>query len=158
MGYRDLVETRLCAPLSLGSVYLPATPGELRPEALVGRSRSGRAKEPWTGEAVAPAGGIRASIRDMGRFTQALLDGSAPGKSALDPVADFAGPAARIGAAWMTLEVKGSRIACHNGATGGFRSWIGLDREAGAGVVLLWASSQPVDRHGFALLRELAVR
>jgi len=38
---------------------------------------------------------------------QALLDGSAPGLAALDPVANFAGPAARIGAAWMTLDVKG---------------------------------------------------
>ncbi|MDQ0820905.1 CubicO group peptidase (beta-lactamase class C family) [Arthrobacter sp. V4I6] len=156
MGYRELVATRLCAPLGLDSVYLPATPAELRPEALTGCSRSGRAKEPWTGEALAPAGGIRASIRDMARLTQALLDGSAPGLSALDPVADFAGPAARIGAAWITLEVKRRRITWHNGATGGFRSWIGLDREAGAGVVLLSASSQPVDRHGFALLRELA--
>jgi CubicO group peptidase (beta-lactamase class C family) len=158
MGYRELVASRLCAPLALDSVYLPATPGELRPEALIGRGRSGRAKEPWTGEALAPAGGVRASIRDMARLTQALLDGSAPGLSALDPVADFAGPAARIGAAWITLEVKGRRITWHNGATGGFRSWIGLDREAGAGVVLLSASSRPVDRHGFALLQELAAQ
>jgi CubicO group peptidase (beta-lactamase class C family) len=156
MGYRELVAARLCAPLALDSLYLPATAGELRPEALIGRGRYGRPKEPWTGEALAPAGGSRASIRDMARLTQALLDGSAPGLSALDPVADFAGPAARIGAAWITLEVKGRRITWHNGATGGFRSWIGLDREAGAGVVLLSASSQPVDRHGFALLRELA--
>ena len=156
MGYRELVATRLCGPLALDSVNLPATPGELRPEALIGCGRFGRAKEPWTGEALAPAGGIRASIRDMARLTQALLDGSAPGLSALDPVADFVGPAARIGAAWITLEVKGRRITWHNGATGGFRSWIGLDREAGAGVVLLSASSQPVDRHGFALMRELA--
>lgn len=40
-------------------------------------------------------------------LAQALLDGSAPGLAALDPGADFAGPAARIGAAWMTLDVKG---------------------------------------------------
>jgi CubicO group peptidase (beta-lactamase class C family) len=62
-----------------------------------GSSRSGRAKEPWAGEAMAPAGGIRASIRDMARLARTLLDGSAPGLSALDPVADFTGPAARIG-------------------------------------------------------------
>lgn len=158
LSYRDLVAARLCAPLSLDSVYLPATAGELGPEALTGSSRSGRAKEPWTGEALGPAGGIRASIRDMARLTRALLDGSAPGLTALDPVAAFAGPAARIGAAWITLEVNGRQITWHNGATGGFRSWIGLDREAGAGVVLLTASSQAVDRHGFALLRELAAR
>ena len=36
---------------------------------------------------LAPAGGIRASITDMARLAQALLDGSAPGLAALDPVA-----------------------------------------------------------------------
>jgi CubicO group peptidase (beta-lactamase class C family) len=158
LSYRELVATRLCAPLGLDSVSMPATAGELGPEALAGRNRFGRVMEPWTGEALAPAGGIRASIRDMAKITGALLDGSAPGLSALDPVADFAGPAAHIGVAWITLKVKGRRITWHNGGTGGFRSWIGLDREAGAGVVLLSASSRPVDRHGFALLRELAAR
>jgi CubicO group peptidase (beta-lactamase class C family) len=158
MSYRELVKSRLCAPLALGSVYMPAAPGELGPAALTGSSRSGRPKQPWTGVALAPAGGIRASIRDMAGLLQALLDGSAPGLSALDPVANFLGRAARIGAAWMTLEVKGRQITWHNGATGGFRSWIGLDRDAHTGVVLLSATAASVDRHGFALLQELSAR
>jgi CubicO group peptidase (beta-lactamase class C family) len=94
----------------------------------------------------------------MARLVQALLNGSAPGMAALDPVANFAGPAARIGAAWMTLRVKGRDITWHNGATGGFRAWAGLDREAGTGVVLLSATAVMVDRQGFRLLRELTQR
>ncbi len=155
MSYRDLVRTRLSVPLGLGSVYAPAAVAELGPKAVSGRSRRGRAMEPWTGEALAPAGGIRASITDMARLAQALLDGSAPGLAALDPVANFAGPAARIGAAWMTLEVKGRAITWHNGGTGGFRSWFGLDREAGTAVVILSATAASVDRQGFRLLQEL---
>jgi CubicO group peptidase (beta-lactamase class C family) len=112
--------------------------------------------QPWTGEALAPAGGIRASISDMARLVRALLDGSAPGLVALDPVANYAGPAARIGAGWMTLDAKGREVTWHNGGTGGFRSWVGLDRKAGTGVVLLTATAAPVDRHGFRLLAELA--
>ena len=81
-----------------------------------------------------------------------------PGPAALDPVANFAGPAVRIGAAWMTLRVKGRDITWHNGATGGFRSWVGLDREAGTGVVLLSATAAMVDRQGFKMLRELIAR
>ncbi|HSO91588.1 MAG TPA: serine hydrolase domain-containing protein [Arthrobacter sp.] len=158
MSFRELVTARLCGPLALGSVYMPATPGELRPAALAGTSRRGRPREPWTGEALAPAGGIRASIQDLARLAQALLDGSAPGRSALDPVADFAGPAARIGAAWLTLDTRGRRITWHSGGTGGFSSWMGLDREANAAVVLLSATAAPVDRQGFELLRELAAR
>ena len=66
--------------------------------------------------------------------------------------------AARIGAAWMTLRVKGRDITWHNGATGGFRTWAGLDREAGTGVVLLSATAVTVDRQGFRMLRELTER
>ena len=68
-------------------------------------------------------------------------------------MANFAGPAARIGAAWMTLEVKGRAITWHNGGTGGFRSWVGLDREAGTAVVISTATAASVDRQAFRLLR-----
>ncbi|WP_258006416.1 serine hydrolase [Arthrobacter sp. AFG20] len=156
LSFQDLLRERLAVPLGLGSVCAPATPAEVRPTAVTGRSRSGRVMRPWTGEALAPAGGIRASIGDMARLVQALLDGSAPGLAALDPVANFAGSAARIGAGWMALEVKGRAITWHNGGTGGFRSWVGLDRKAGTAVVLLTATAAPVDRRGFRLLAELA--
>jgi CubicO group peptidase (beta-lactamase class C family) len=155
-SYTELLHERLTEPLGLTSMYAPATSAELPPTAVAGRSARGRAREAWTGEAVAPAGGIRSSIGDMARLAQALLDGSAPGCSALDPVRGFRGPAVRIGAGWITLEVKGkTAITWHNGGTGGFRTWMGLDRAAGTAVVLLSATAVSVDRHGFAMLREL---
>lgn len=106
MTYADLVQDRLAAPLELGSFYVPATPDQLRPAALLGTSRAGRARQPWTGEALGPAGGIRSSIVDMRRLAQALLDGSAPGSGGLDPVTTFGVRHARIGAAWITIDVK----------------------------------------------------
>ena len=153
--YRDLVAARLARPLDLPSVYAPRSAGELRPGALRGTSTRGRPQQAWTGEALAPAGGIRASIEDMGRFTLALLDGSAPGIAALDPVAPLAGPAVRIGAAWITLDRHGRQVTWHNGGTGGFRSWIGVDRAAGTGVVVLAATARTVDRLGMTMLTEL---
>jgi CubicO group peptidase (beta-lactamase class C family) len=157
-NYRDLVAARLSAPLALASVYMPATPGELGPDALIGSSRSGRPKnpgreKPWP--LPAASGHPFATWRGSPRHSWTPRP---RGTTALDPVASFVGPAARIGAAWITLEVKGRQITWHNGATGGFRSWIGLDREAGTGVVLLSATSASVDRHGFALLQELTER
>jgi CubicO group peptidase (beta-lactamase class C family) len=89
----------------------------------------------------------------MARFTAAVLDGSAPGVAALDPIAPF-GAGARIGAGWITIQVNDRPITWHNGGTGGFRSWLGLDRGAGTGVVILSATATPVDRHGFTLLAE----
>ena len=153
--YRDLVASRLAGPLDMPSVYAPRSASELRPGAILGTSTRGRPQQAWTGEALAPAGGIRASIEDMGRFTLALLDGSAPGIRALDPVAPLAGPAVRIGAAWITLDRHGRQVTWHNGGTGGFRSWIGVDRAAGTGVVVLSATARSVDRLGMTMLTEL---
>lgn len=153
--YRELLDARVARPLGMASLYAPTSAEELRPGALRGTSRSGRTQDAWTGEALAPAGGIRASIEDMGRFALALLDGSAPGTAALDPVRTFAGPGVRIGAAWITVERRGRPVTWHNGATGGFRSWLGVDRAAGTGVVLLSATARSVDRAGMALLDEI---
>lgn len=149
--YEDLVRLRVTDPLGLDCFYLPATADQLRPGAVTGTSRKGRPREPWTGEALGPAGGIRADIRSMARLTEALLDGSAPGTAALDPVAPLS-TGARIGAAWVTVQIKSLTVTWHNGGTGGFRSWLGLDRETGTGAVVLAASTRSVDRHGFALL------
>ena len=153
--YPELIRRRVAEPLGASTLYAPANTEELSPTALPGRNRAGKPQEPWTGEALAPAGGLRASITDMARLTGALLDGTAPGITALDPIAPF-GRKTRIGAAWITLEQAGREITWHNGGTGGFRSWLGLDRQADTGVVLLTATSASVDRHGFALLTDIA--
>ena len=158
LSFQDLLCERLAVPLGLGSVYAPSTAAEVRPTAVSGRSRSGKGMQPWTGEALAPAGGIRASVSDLARLVLALLEGTSPGLAALDPVTNFAGPAAQIGAGWMTLETKGRTVTWHNGGTGGFRAWVGLDRKAGTGVVLLTATAAPVDRHGFRLLADLTTQ
>ena len=155
LTFKELVAGRLSAPLGLTSTDVPATADDLGPNALTGTSRKGRSQDPWVGEALGPAGGIRSTIGDMATLAGALLDGSAPGLAALDPVANFAGPAARIGAAWMTLEAKGRTVTWHNGATGGFSSWIGLDRESGTAAVLLSATTGSLDRHGFRILAGL---
>ncbi len=152
--YPELVQERIAAPLGLKSWYLPATWSDLRASSITGRSRRGRSRAAWTGEALGPAGGLRSTIGDLAELTRALLEERVNGVSALDPVARFA-EGARIGAAWITVEHQGRAITWHNGGTGGFRSWLGIDREAGVGVALVSATAIPVDRTGFRLLTDL---
>lgn len=154
LGFPDLVRERIAGPLGLKSWSMPSCPSELSPAALIGSSRSGRSREPWTGQALAPAGGIRSTVADLAELTRSLLEERVPGASAMDPVASFGGPM-RIGAAWLTVERAGRAVTWHNGGTGGFRSWLGMDREAGAGVVVLSATAAPVDDPGFRLLNEM---
>jgi CubicO group peptidase (beta-lactamase class C family) len=149
--YRDMLDDRIVAPLGLQDTYLANTPEELRAGAVDGTNRFGRPTQPWTGEALGPAGGIRSSVSDLGRLMEAILSGSAPGLGALMPVRSFAGRA-QIGAAWITIAGKGGSLVLHNGGTGGFRSWIGLDVNEGMGAVVLSATTRSVDRAGFALM------
>lgn len=155
MTYPELVERRVAEPLALSSLYVPRSPADVRPSALTGSGRTRRPRQAWTCEALGPAGGIRASITDMARLAMALLDGTAAGLSALNPVAEF-GRGAFIGAAWITSEHGGRSITWHSGATGGFRSWIGLDRSSAAAVAILSATSISVDMHGWPFLHSLA--
>lgn len=135
----------------------PARVEDLGPADLTGVDRFGRPMQPWVGEAIAPAGGIRTTIDTMRSFLRSLLNGTSPGISALDPATVFT-PRVGIGAAWITLEHHGHSITWHSGSTGGFSSWIGLDRAAGTGVVVLAAFHRSVDREGFRLLEEFATQ
>lgn len=154
-SYTELLAERITDPLAMTGSYAPTDPADLRPTALGGTNRAGRPVEAWTGEALAPAGGIRSSIGDLALLACALADGSAPGINALDPTASFGNPAVRIGAAWITLEGRGFPVTWHNGGTGGFRSWLGIDRFAHTAVVLVTATARSVDAVGFRWLREL---
>ncbi len=151
--YAGLLRDRLTGPLGMAATSVPAAPAELGPSAVAGRSGRGRPAQAWTGEGLGPAGGIRSTAADLGRLLHALLDGSAPGVAALDPVRRFSGPL-RIGAAWLTLDRQGTLLAWHNGGTGGFRSVVVLDRAASTGVAVVSATARSVDRAGFALLEE----
>lgn len=149
--YAALLERRLAGPLELTGLYAPSDATRLRPSALAGRSRRGAPREPWANAALGPAGGVRASITDLAGLIEALLDGTAPGVAALEPVAAFAG-GTRIGAGWVTTTLRGREVTWHNGGSGGFRSWIGLDRAADTGVAVLSATAASVDGVGFRLL------
>ena len=53
--------------------------------------------------------------------------------------------------------VTGRTVVWHNGGTGGFTSFLGVDRQAGVAVVVLSAVGAPDETTpaGFALLRQL---
>ncbi|MGJ9414441.1 serine hydrolase domain-containing protein [Aeromicrobium sp. CF4.19] len=153
-SYGELLRRRVTGPLDLTSAYVPMRQEDLRPDAMIGLTRFGREAEPWVGEALGPAGAVRMTIADLGRLAAALLDGRAPGVDALQPVEDFMG--LRIGAAWITQTSGQRTITWHNGGTGGFRSWLGLDRSAGTAVAIVNARVSAPDAVGRRLLTSLA--
>lgn len=148
--YRELLDARIAQPLGI-TLTAAHEPSELGPQDLRGRSKHGRAHEAWVGEGLGPAGGIRASIADVGTLVSALVAGDAPGITALDPVTQVARKM-DMGAAWVVFPLKGRTVTWHNGRTGGFASWLGVERDAGVGVAVLSATAASVDRAGMNAL------
>ncbi len=149
--YVDLLRDRITGPLGMGSTTAPASTDELDARDVAGRSRYGRVREPWIGEALAPAGGVRCTADDLARLVAGLIDGTAAGTDALVPRRDLRGPM-RVGYGWMTLDSLGAEIVWLGGATGGFRCWVGLDRGAGVGIAIASATTRSVDRAGITLV------
>lgn len=154
MPYDVLVAERVAGPLGLDRFRIPTSADDLGEHAVQGRDASGRRQQAWTGLADAPAGAIRADVGDMTELARALLAGEAPGIAALDPVADF--DEHRIGAGWITSEHEGLTYTWHNGGTGGFRTWLGMDRASGTAVVVMAATSASMDEIGLELLLEVS--
>lgn len=152
-SYADLVAQRIAGPLGLTDTYVPTCSDQLRPRAVAPRNRAGREVEAWANEAVAPAGGVRSSATDLAILLRAMLDRTVAGADAMDPVARFAG-SMRIGAGWLTGPLLRRTVTWHNGGTGGFRSFVGIDRDHGVGVALVSASTRSVDGAAARMLAE----
>ena len=85
----------------------------------------------------------------MMKYARAIVEKSAPGLTALDPVADA--DQGRIGLAWMTIQMSEQLLTWHNGNTGGYRSMLALNRESGRAVLVLNSSTRSVDDPGLQL-------
>lgn len=151
--YPELVTARLLGPLGMSATTLTGSPDG----SASGSTASGRPVDAWAGAGYAPAGiGPRSDAADLAALVTAVLDGSAPGASAATPRwADTSATREgerRIGYAWFVDRTDGREITWHNGGTGGFRSYVGFDRTAGQGVVVLGNTDRDVDWIGRRLL------
>src|SRR6185369_15273314 len=160
MPYRDLVKTRILAPLGMTSTDTVLTDA-LERRSAQGYGPGGMPAHHWAFEAFAGAGAINSTVTDMLAYLRANMAASAAAsestlsralamahelRSDMTPEAKM-----QIGLAWMTTPTGGARW--HNGGTGGFRSFIGFTDDGKRGVVVLSNQGvRPVDQIGFHLL------
>lgn len=145
--WEEYVTYRLLQPLGMNDTRVIG-PGENEPELATPHLAGGRAVQSWTGDGYAPAGvGVVTTAADLEKYLRALLDGTAPGMSALEPHWETSGPTAgmaRTGLAWLVSGSSGTEVAWHNGGTGGTRTAIALDRSAGSAAAVLNGSRTDV--------------
>jgi CubicO group peptidase (beta-lactamase class C family) len=134
MSYPDLMRTRLFEPLGMRRTAIEVG------DALVegGRSATGLPVQPWVMDAYAPGAAAVSTTGDLARLATALLDGTAPGMSALEPTNATDRSNARIGAFWeISTWQTGQTITSHAGQTGGYASYLGIDRARHKAVIVL---------------------
>ncbi len=156
MSYEELVKTRILTPLGMTSTYVTV------PEAAKARFADGygadlEPKKHWDLPTLAGAGALRSTVNDMLKFVAANLELSdTPLKAAMRRMRavdhETGVPGMLIAMGWHAFVRDGKKVWWHNGATGGFHSFVGFDPESKKGVVVLCNTAVEIDGVGRGLL------
>jgi CubicO group peptidase (beta-lactamase class C family) len=154
--YEVLMVERVLAPLGMHDTRITLTQGQ-RARLAGGHGADLAPVKGWTFDALAGAGAWRSTVLDVLRLLGAMLDPPAGtlGEAfiaAMEPRRSAGGPGLRIGLGWHVLEREGRTLTWHNGETGGFHSFVAVDRAARTGVVVLSNAATNIDDIGFHLL------
>lgn len=140
--YETLLRQGLLQPLGMRGAYVDRRPEGVRE--VAGRLPNGQATPAWRfGADLAGVGGVRATLDDMVRYAQAGLalapatGEDAPAVAAVQQTLQALPGEPPMGMNWMLLEHDGRTLAEHAGGTGGFSSYLALDRSRGRAVVVL---------------------
>ncbi|MBN2288817.1 MAG: serine hydrolase, partial [Candidatus Glassbacteria bacterium] len=148
----------ICEPLGMRDTRITLTPG-MKARLAQGHDEKGDPAGSWDFQALAGAGALRSTADDMLVFLAANLGLQ---ESGLLPVMQKTHlprratelPEVEVAMGWHVSKKYGSEIVWHNGGTGGYRSFIGFDRQKRLGVVVLSSSANSMDDLGYHLLDE----
>jgi D-alanyl-D-alanine-carboxypeptidase/D-alanyl-D-alanine-endopeptidase len=135
--FETLLEERLFQPLGMDRAYVADRPEGVR--AAAGHTPNGLETPGWTFAVnLAGVGGVRATLDDMVRYVQGNL--GLTGASIL-PAIELAQQRVSeqppMAMNWMLAKAGDRIVHTHEGGTGGFSSFVSVDRERQRGVVIL---------------------
>lgn len=149
-----LLRARVTEPLGL-----TATDTADRAGGAAGHDADGKGVAAWHFDALAGAGALRSTARDLGRFVELNLappEGPAGEALRLAQASHAERPGGRMGLGWHIGIADTPEVRWHNGQTGGFHTFVAFDPERRVGVAVLTNSATSmVDNLGVALLRLL---
>jgi serine-type D-Ala-D-Ala carboxypeptidase/endopeptidase len=156
MDYESLIRSRITEPLSMPNTGIAFSPS-IKQRMATGHNSLLAPVANLELPTLAGAGALRSSVNDMLTFLEAFLGyKESPLAPAMKAMLDVRRPAgqAKIGLAWIIYSTDGLEFAWHNGATGGFRSFVGYDPKQRFGVIVLANAFTPtgVDDIGLHLL------
>ena len=156
-SYEALVTERVLRPLGMQHTSI-ALDAWMQTHLVRGHDNSGQPAANWDIRTVEGAGALRSTMEDMLIFAAAnLKDGPDPlhkGMAAAQVVRAPTGrPDLSIALGWHVRNVTGHSIVWHNGGTGGYRTWMGFDKNRKIAAVVLTNSTHGADDLGYELLK-----
>lgn len=149
VSYETLLQTQIAGPLGMRSTSSLMSPA-LRARLAPGHLADGKPAQHWQFQAIAGAGAVLSTARDMVAYLQSfMLKPDAAHVLAVQPLQQLGGGKG-IGLAWMRDQAKGQPFIWHNGQTGGYASFAGYTQDGQRGVVVLTNTSASVDALGVA--------
>ncbi len=150
--YETLVKQRICGPLQMKRTSITLNPKQ-RKNIATGYDRYGKPVVSYLDfDVFEAAAAIRSTVNDLLIFASANLGLT---KTSLDSaiklshtIQDTTGMAnIDVALGWHTFNRYGQRLLWHNGQTGGFKSFIGLDldKEKKRAIVMLSNGGNPID-------------
>jgi CubicO group peptidase (beta-lactamase class C family) len=154
--YEQLLRERILEPLKMNDTMIQLA-DNAKPRMAQGFNALGAPVRLWDLPALEGMGALRSTTNDLLKFLAANLDTTATpiGRVLADarvPRHDAGRPDNSIGLAWHVVNAFGTIITWHNGGTGGFHSFIGMDAARQRGVIVLSNSVISLDDIGFHIL------
>ena len=155
--YEQLLQERVLEPLGMSNTAITLT-AEQEEERAMPHTKLGTQVSQWDFDVLAACGGVKSTTHDLllylaANMGQVSFEGETlkQGMEAAQKVW-FDDGSTRIGLGFIHGSVAGNEMLWHNGATGGYRSFIGFVPQTGTGVVVLCNSAIEVDDVAVSIL------
>lgn len=155
--FEQIIQKSITQPLQMKDTFVQVTDKDSSRLAK-GYRGNGRANY-WNFDVFAGAGALHSTIADMAIFLKAQMQNKSTEINSLanrtqQPLSDIQNKESRldkVGMGWL-YSTRKDTIIWHNGQTGGFRSFIGMNIENNTGVVMLVNSTAPISDIALHLL------
>jgi len=158
--YEKLLVEKICDPLDMHDTREYIRTGDSTRFAK-GYTESGKYNPPWDFKALMAAGGIRSTAKDMLKYAAANL-GVAPPALKKDILLThnitFTKNSQKVALGWHYIKPGTDEILFHNGGTGGYRSFLGINLQKNFAVVILSNCAIGVETVGGTLVKGLESR
>ncbi|MGY1459227.1 serine hydrolase [Luteimonas sp. A534] len=154
--FETLLRQTLFTPLGMEHAYVNQKPGAVR--AALGHLPNAAVTPAWNfATDLAGVGGVRATLDDMVRYVEGNLDPSTtPLEAAITMVQQPVSEQPPMAMNWMLMPVAERTVLVHEGGTGGFSSFVAVDKARQRGVVILsdtaWSSIDGLGSLGMHLV------